>query len=280
MTLSIAAAVVHHRRYPEVLDTLHSLVEAGVPVQSVLVVDNSEDQGIEDAMRSSTEGWQVHSMPNLGYGAAANEAMRLAPDSDVLLVLTHEVLISGPSVAALLAALADDPNIAAAGPRLIVTDESQVWSRGGVLSHRLLLPRHVIDPPKDARSAADVDWLDGACVAYRTEVLRTNPFREDFFLYFEETELHARLRAGGFRIVAVTGAHAYQSSGGMPAYWGCRNIVLFQQAHGTRLSRVIGPAYFTLRMMGINMLARNWHAVLSAPRGLRAGYAAARAVSR
>ena len=72
MVPTLAAVVIHHRRFPEVLDTVCSVVEAGVPVESVLVVDNSEDDDTARGLRAAAVGWRVHTMPNRGYGAAAN----------------------------------------------------------------------------------------------------------------------------------------------------------------------------------------------------------------
>jgi N-acetylglucosaminyl-diphospho-decaprenol L-rhamnosyltransferase len=271
MTATLAAVVIHHRRFPDVLDTVHGLVEAGVAPECLLVVDNSEDAEIEAALRAAADEWRVLTVPNRGYGAAANAGAAMMAGSDFLLVATHEVRIDGPSLRALVAGLAADPDVAAVGPGLICTDGGRVWSRGGLLTPRLRLPRQIIDDVVDSPMVRDVDWLDGACVLYRAGVLVEHPFREDFFMYFEETELHTRLRALGWRIATVEDATAYQSSNGMPAYWGCRNVVLFQRAHGTWMSRLLAPPYFTLRAMAIEALSGRWHAVLDAPRGLLAG---------
>jgi GT2 family glycosyltransferase len=272
MATTIAAVVIHHRRFPEVLETLRSLVDAGVPAESVLVVDNSEDDATSRGLLSAAAGWRVHTMPNRGYGAAANTAAGLLSTADILLVVTHEVRIDRLSVAALARALVADQRIAAAGPGLLLTDEGRVWSRGGVLTRWLRLPRQIVAAVGcDEGGVRDVDWLDGACVAYRVDVLAENPFREDFFLYFEETELHTRLRNLGWRVVTVTGASATQSTHGMPAYWGCRNVVLFQRAHGTWWSRALAPVYFMLRSMAISGLRAEWAQVWDAPQGLIAG---------
>lgn len=274
MTGTVAAVVIHHRRFPGVLDTVRSLIEAGIAPRSLLVMDNSEDVAIEHALRDSADGWQVCTVRNEGYGSAANAAMKLLSGTDVILVVTHEVIISAGSVDALVRAVTEDSRVAAAGPALLLTDGDRVWSRGGVLTRRLLLPRQLVDRVDGAMPLRDVDWLDGSCVAYRADILAANPFREDFFLYFEETELHTRLRNLGWRVVTVAGTQAYQTTQGMPTYWGCRNMVLFQRVHGTRWSRIVAPLYFTARMMGISVLRRNWRGVRDAMHGLFAGFRA------
>lgn len=272
MTPSVGAVVVHHRRFPEVLGTVDGVVTAGVPAEAVLVVDNSEDPATAEALRAAARGWRVHVMPNRGYGAAANAGVSMLPDHDVVLVLTHESLVDARSLAALVGALAADPAVAAAGPGLLLTDGGRVWSRGGTLTPRLRLPRHLLATDPGSGPVRDVDWLDGACVAYRRSALAEHPFREDFFLYVEETELHTRLRGAGMRVVAVDAATAVQSTAGMPAYWGCRNTVLFQRTHGTAFSRRAAPLYFTARTMAVALRTRQWHELRQALHGLAAGY--------
>lgn len=271
MTPTLAAVVVHHRRYPQVLETLRSLVAAGVEAGSIVLVDNSEDETTTRALKASSEGWRIHTMANRGYGAAVNAGVGLITDADVVLVLTHETLVDAASVRAMADAVVGDPTVAAAGPGTLFGDNGRVWSRGGVLSSRLRLPKHIDTARAGHEPLRAVDWLDGACVAYRREALTQNPFREDFFLYIEETELHSRLRKTGWRVLAVNGASAAQSTQGMPSYWGCRNMVLFQRAHGTPLSRVVGPLYFTFRSIGVSIVERRWRDALQAPLGLVAG---------
>ncbi|GAA4408642.1 hypothetical protein GCM10023168_26350 [Fodinibacter luteus] len=273
---SVCAVVVHHRRFPDVLQTVKAVISAGVRAESVVVVDNSEDKGIRSALNRTSEGWHVHSMRNRGYGAAVNRGVSVTSGSKVVLVLTHEALIDAASLHTMVAALGEDPRIAAVGPGRLTTSAGRIWSEGGELTRLLRLPRHILDGPSSAAAVRDVDWLDGACVAYRIEALESQPFREDFFLYFEETELHCRLRANGWRVVTALQASAHQHSAGMPAYWASRNVVLFQGAHGTALSRILAPPYFLLRAMAIAAKGREWDNVAAGVRGLLAGYAALR----
>ncbi|KRE62285.1 hypothetical protein ASG78_04350 [Nostocoides sp. Soil756] len=268
----MAVVVIHHRRFPAVLETLHDIVAAQVPTSRLVVVDNSENEETATALEASAEGWHVVTVSNKGYGAAANTGVQHVADSDLVLVLTHEVRIDAASVAALIRTIAEDPSVAAAGPGLVVTDRNAVWSRGGALSRHLLLPRQIRSEQVGLPRVNDVDWLDGACVAYRTSDLLVAPFREDFFLYFEETELHTRLRRAGRRVVTVGDATAYQSSAGMPAYLGCRNYIVFLAAHGSRPALLVGPWIFLVRAMVASLAARRWGEILAAPRGLVAGY--------
>ena len=79
-------------------------------------------------------------------------------------------------------------------------------------------------------------WLDGAFCLYRADLLRAMPFRTDFFLYFEETELHTRIRKAGYGVAWVPTASVEQSSTGVPPRLLGRNLQKYQHLHARRPS--------------------------------------------
>jgi GT2 family glycosyltransferase len=267
---AITALVVHHRNYPEVLDTVAGVVAAGVPAHRVWVIDTSEDPHLARELEASSHGWHVEAMPNRGYGAAVNHGVLVAGTTPLTLVLTHEVTLGADLVHALADAIAGDPRTAVAGPDILRT-RGATWSRGGYLTRLLRLPKHRVAIAATQSGAREVEWLDGAVALYRTDCLRHEPFREDFFLYVEEVELHTRLRKAGWRVVAARGATASQTTQGMPPYWELRNTVLFQAAHGSALSRYVAPVYVLLRTSAVLLVRGRWREISRAWSGLVAG---------
>jgi GT2 family glycosyltransferase len=266
----VAAVIVHHRRFPAVMHTISAVLSAGVSAQNLWVVDTSEDPGQAMALERAAGDWHLSVIPNHGYGAAVNHGVGRSTKLPFTLVLTHEALFGPEDLVSMVAALRNHPDAAVAGPDLLRADGA-IWSRGGSLSPVLRLPRHRVDAVTSTSEVSDVAWIDGAIALYRTDVLLELPFREDFFLYVEETELHARIRAAGWRVVTVAGATASQSTGGTPAYWGVRNTILFQAAHGTRLSLVVTPVYVLARTALVLMVRRQWSQVPEALRGFVSG---------
>jgi hypothetical protein len=62
-----------------------------------------------------------------------------------------------------------------------------------------------------------VDYVPGCMLFARTEFLKEiGGFREDFFMYFDDLELCARIRKAGHRIVLVPAAKAYHMDAGYP----------------------------------------------------------------
>ena len=133
------------------------------------------------------------------------------------------------AVEKMVGALQSDSTIAVAGPLLFnsATSGSEIWSAGGRLSNVLKRPRHHIGVLDPRGAPLDRAWLDGAFTLYVTEVLEQQGLDESYFLYFEETDLHVRLRRIGRRVVVVPGAHASQRSNGIPPRLLGRNLFMF-----------------------------------------------------
>lgn len=251
----LACIVVHHQSPTTLPLTVGDLIASGVPAAQVCVVDNSPES-LPD-VDPGVPGVRVLRVPNRGYGAAVNTATdRLdATVTPFVLVCTHEVRISPGSVAALVGVLEAQPNAAAVGPTLTLSEDARLWSQGGVLSRSLKVPVHRRGQPAGTRPVA-VDWLDGACVLYRTDVLQRFRFDERYFLYFEETDLHVRLNRAGRGVLWVPQAEASQRSSGIPPRLLGRNLLLFSAAHFSKRRGRLAVAYVTLRALAKSVLTR------------------------
>lgn len=226
--------------------TVASLVAQGVSPGRLLVVDNSEDrQQLEALKRSLHHIARLTAVQNRGYGHAANVGIEIAlglePYPAAVLVATHEVNPQPGALTALEASLAADPTLGAVGPALVSTVRGggERVTSGGVFTRLLNEPRQVKIGPASTPTRGTIrrGWLDGAFVLYRSEALHRTRFREDFFLYYEETELQTRLTAGGWGVACVADARVHENSSGVPPMLRGRNLQWFQQLHGSRLQR-------------------------------------------
>ena len=234
--LELSCIVVHYQSPGTLPATLAALDAARVLGRSTVVVDNSVSDSASETARAIAEsaGCLFLRVDNRGYAAAANSGLQFLEArglrTELVLLSTHESLPEPDAVEKLMAAIQSDPAIAVAGPLLFNsgTVGSEIWSAGGRLSAVLKRPRHHTEH-LDAQSApVDRAWLDGAFTLYETAVLEEQRLDESYFLYFEETDLHVRLARLGRRIVVVPGAHASQSSNGIPSRLLGRNLFLFQ----------------------------------------------------
>jgi N-acetylglucosaminyl-diphospho-decaprenol L-rhamnosyltransferase len=261
----VSVIVVHHNSPVTLGPTLEALVLNGLPTSSILIVDNSST--VHSQERAEAVAGARHSIlhvPNRGYAAAVNEGLRHLKAQDALseytLITTHEALPTKGATRQLRLALEADESIAVAGPTLIdgASDVGAIWSVGGVLTSGLHLPRHLrrVDPTNNAEPAIDREWLDGAFTMYRTEYIANDGLDEAFFLYFEETDLHTRLRRRGMRVVWVPKAVVSQLSSGIPPVLLGRNLFLFHSKHYSRASGRVAVSYEVLRASARFLLRR------------------------
>ncbi|OAH49329.1 glycosyltransferase [Microbacterium oleivorans] len=234
MLIDTGVVIVHHKNFPAVLDTISDFLTAGVPEHRVIVVDNSESEtlraSLESALPTSVERINCR---NAGYGAAANvgiqQHLEKADPPDYIIVSSHETRFSPQILERLRQTLREDSGAGAVGPVLTLEGPgNQIWSTGGVYSRFARRPTHRLNMPV---GLADCEWLDGAFVMYRAEALRNHRFDPAFFMYYEETDLHARMRSSEWRILVDPGSSVTQSTKGAPPYFVGRSGGLFAIRH-------------------------------------------------
>ncbi|MFF2633356.1 glycosyltransferase [Microbacterium sp. NPDC058021] len=254
----LACIVVHHRSPQTLLATVDALIHSGVVAERILVVDNSAEATLATELRP--RGIGLLQTRNRGYAAAINDGLAALDRSsgirEYTLVATHESLAEQTAVSELLAAMRSDDAIAVAGPTLVVAGQTdRTWSTGGYLSPWLKLPRHHLADDASGR-VRDRDWLDGAFTLYRTAELRAHTLDELYFLYFEETDLHTRMRAAGKRVVWVPAATVSQTSSGIPPRLLGRNLFLFHSKLFSRRRGRCAVLYEAARSQARVLLAR------------------------
>ncbi len=191
----------------------------------IIVVDNASS----DETLTVLNQWQdrittVANMENRGFGPAVNQGAALS-SAPYILLLNPDTQMTRMALETMHEFLEENPGVAAIGPRLEYPDGRLQPSRGSfptliiITAHILNLKRMM---PSDDRivnsrwnilgryfrqyapltDIQDVDYTTGACVLLRKDVFtRIGGFDEDFFLYYEEIDLAARVKQAGFRWV-------------------------------------------------------------------------------
>jgi len=181
----------------------------------VFVVDNgSMDSSVEFIEREFPECRLIENNENRGFGRANNQAITLAAAPYVLLVNPDTELLPG-CVSSLLTYMNEHPEVAAVGPRTLYPDgrvQPSVFSFPTLLTEFLaatflyLIVRRI--PGLRDRwafswspvSEREVDWMRGACILFRADVLRElGGFDEQYFMYTEELDLQYRMARKGWK---------------------------------------------------------------------------------
>lgn len=255
MKRRIACVLVHHDNLGELPDTVSAIIDQGLDAQDVLIVDNSGDKVSERELNGVLpSGVVAERIHNRGYGNAVNTGVDLLFGRELppqyILVVTHEVRPQQEAVLRLVEALESHPEFIAAGPALHtqLKGGGEWIATGGSETRILGIPRHVVSAFREGGEIVERSWLDGAFVLYRREAFARERFREDFFLYVEETEYHYRLRGEGNKIGCVPVAQVSERANDVPARFQGRNLQWLLDLHGRPWQRwlavpwVIGKA--------------------------------------
>jgi N-acetylglucosaminyl-diphospho-decaprenol L-rhamnosyltransferase len=223
---------------PELAKTL---VEQGVEPADVVMVHNPTSPG--ESPPEPPPGVALHRMErNEGYAAGMNAGMRhqLSRGVEYVLILTHELRFRPGALRELLQAAGASPDFGVLGPTLWWRGRDRALSYGGRRRPRGGL-EHIQARAPGQVGVAQTDWIDGAAMLFRAEVLeRVGLMEERFFIYVEDAEICLRAQQAGWRVGVVLDVLADASPGGDTrpgawAYLSVRNGLEYsRRALGTR----------------------------------------------
>ncbi len=242
---------------------------ADMPEQGaeMIIVDNASGDGSAEVLQAeiSKRGWDRHNRVRLilsdrngGFGAGNNLGLRASmsdgPPPDYFFVVNSDAFVDPGCIGTLIAHLEAHPKAGIVGSHVrgdddaphrtafrfpSITGEFEGAARTGLVSR--VLSGAAVAPPLP-QAARQVDWVAGASVLLRGEMLQEiGLFDEVFFLYFEETDLCKRAAAAGWqcwyqpqsRVVHIgsvsTGMKEWQR---MPDYWFASRRHYFVKNHG------------------------------------------------
>jgi hypothetical protein len=217
--LTLSAIVVSYNTRDMTLDCLRSLHAALEGIDSeIIVVDNASTDGSVAAIREQFPAARLIAREsNAGFGAANNEAMRLAR-GQFFLLLNSDAFPEKTAISTLLAFARGNPRAGILGPRLSNADGSLQVSCHPFPTplfawrENLWLTRGYSRWPHD--SVRPVDFLIGACLLVRREACReVGGFDETFFMYSEEADWQRRMRDAGWERVFVPDARVTHLGG-------------------------------------------------------------------
>ena len=175
---------------------------------------------------------------NLGYGAACQRAADMF-DADYYAFLNPDVVLLGDAAARCLDAL-ENAGLSIAGP-VLVHGDGRLQSGCGTWS-RILRAPVVLTWPSTA--VAKCEWITGAAMFCRREVMTDVRFDGSYFLGGEDADLCDRVRELGWEVGIVKearGVHEGKTSitEGRWQYYSLRNRVwLARKRHSRRVALV------------------------------------------
>jgi len=219
MTLSIV--IVSFNASADLVRCLESLHAAAPSTpHDIVVVDNASTDGGPEVVRRRWPSVQVVAQrTNIGFAAGTNAGIR-ATRGELLLLLNSDTIVPPGAIDTLIARLAAHPEAAVAGPRLVDADGRPELSFGPMISPLGELRQKIVGRlasrqagpverwvERKTKEEAFVDWVSGACLLVsRADAESVGLLDERYFLYTEDVDFCAALRARGRRILFTPAA--------------------------------------------------------------------------
>jgi GT2 family glycosyltransferase len=259
---------------------------------SVTVVDNDSGDGSEEKIKIHCQNQQqidslwkkvevLQSGNNGGFGAGNNIGIRHAmmkyDDLEYIYILNSDAFPATDALIPLVSFLDANSEYGFAGSYIHGVDNEphntafrfptiQSEFEGAInLGLITRLFKNNVVPMGIPKSSIDVNWLAGASMMMRVEMIhQIGVFDETFFLYFEETDLFLRASRKGWKaryMLESRVAHVGSASTGMkkwdriPEYWLDSRKHYFTKNHGhfyfavATLAKLIGRSVWKLRCM-------------------------------
>lgn len=244
----IAVVIVNYRTADMTVAAVQSLARerADDPDLRVVIVDNASGDGSAETIASAGLGDWVTVLPqsiNGGFGWGNNQGVlylaRQPERPEFVFFLNPDTEVQPGAISALVQTFADHPECGVAGP--LITNDA---GRAGASAFRVpTIGREFVRGSHLARlgfalgieathieGEGTADWVSGSAFMARWSTLQTaGLFDDGFFLYFEEIELMARIRAAGWTVRHVPQARVMHREGGatgmaggsgvLPDYW-------------------------------------------------------------
>jgi GT2 family glycosyltransferase len=186
---------------------------AGVE-REVLVLDNASEDGSAAAVRALGGDIRLIALEQRTGKAENDSTLLRQAEGRCCLLLNEDSELRPGAVAALIAALDADPQVAAAGPRLLDSGGHPVpcaWRFPGVgtaLAGALFLHRRLTVQSKGT-AIRRVDWAQSSALMVRREAAAAVDYLDpDFFVYYDECDFAKRLDEAGWHSLFVPAAEA------------------------------------------------------------------------
>lgn len=263
--MQLSVIIISYNAKAHLKGCLQSLYDhTAVDPFEIIVVDNaSTDGSLAMLAREFPKVRTIASPDNIGFAGANNLAMREAK-GQFFLLLNNDALVTSGAVDTMLRLIQEKPDVGVLGPLLRNEDGSVQVSYGRMISlhaeaiQRVLTRGNTRGNPLVRRYIANrskkeayPDWVSGACMMLRADVVKLVGFFDDhFFMYSEEVDLCERIRRAGYRVyytpqaeVVHIGGKSTEANPEKAAFEYRRSQLYFYSKHYGRVRVLLLKAY-------------------------------------
>lgn len=194
--------IINYNTLNYLRECLNSIAENTLSPHKVIVVDNGSTDGSVEYLRKIKEITLVENETNGGYARACNQGIA-AGRSEYVVILNSDIKVTPGWLKPMIDTLKSNPDIGVVGPKM-VNEHRLIVGAGVTKLDAFCGPRGWMAQDREGLFDAEEDCysVGGACYLIRRKALaRVGAFDENYFFYFEETDLSLRMLEKGYRVV-------------------------------------------------------------------------------
>lgn len=224
--MDVSIIFVNYKTKDLTIDAINSVKEKteGIEYEIFVVDNNSQDASIDIIEERFPDIHIIKNNINAGFGAANNIAIRRA-SGKYLLCLNTDTLLVNNAIKSMFNFMESDTNknVGVCGGILYDEKLSTIHSGGRFpsltailwkLGLKYIFPNIYKKMYGIGCLASKIEYITGADIMFRKKVLDSvGLFDENFFMYFEETDLCKRIKNFGFDVKLVKNAKIIHKEG-------------------------------------------------------------------
>lgn len=223
MTVPVSVIIISYNTKTYTRNALTALFASNVNPAQVIVVDNASTDGSDDMVEKEFSNVQlIRSKENIGFAKANNIVIKKYVNQPYVWLLNSDTETGEKTLQELYEYLEAHPHVAAVGPQLVYPDGTLQSVGGGFprfwnvflylfpvlwlvpLRFRRSLNTIAWLPQPLLREGKKIDYATGASLMLRKSALdNVGLLGEQYFMYFEETDLCFRLWRSGKEVHVV-----------------------------------------------------------------------------
>ncbi len=267
---NVAVIIINYNGFKDTKSCLSSLNKATYPNFKVYLIENGS---LDDSLVKIKEFIKkqkfkyplelIISNNNLGFAGGNNLGLKKAfrDGFGYFLLLNNDTNVKPDFLDKLIEAAEKNPQVGILGPKIMYHSEpNKIWFGGGKFSwfgggnhldyNRVETKSEFLE----AQSPKIVDWITGCCMLLKKEVIEKIGFmREEYFLYYEDTDYNLQARKVGFQCLYVPKAIIYHKVSSVTKTLGNPTIWYYHFRNALYLAHKNAP--FLLSKLAIHLWA-------------------------
>ncbi len=237
----VALVVLNWNDWEDTRRCLDSLAGLSYRRHETIVVDNGSEDGSPDRVAEGFPAVKLVRLPaNRGYGGGMNAGIQaaLAEGCDFILCLNNDMTVDPGFLEPLVEAARDETTVPY--PAIYQGDHPDLVDNAGNRVSYTGVTSLVAHGARGISASLEADYTELPLLP-RTLLAHIGGYREEYFAFYEDVDLGARMRAAGWTPRLVPESKVYHWRGrttrripGLVSYYSVRNRLLLMRDDGSR----------------------------------------------